>query len=308
MANSGVSLRLSFNFPQLIRGCGWTETYDTGYASLPAAIAGQANLLAFMTARTNCLGIGPVLVEAEIGDYTPPVHPGDPPVRRNTLLLQVPPFPTPTYAYNTAFESPDWDADYGTTVLYISLQTNLSNTPIYRRSCWIAGLPDAADLTESLVLTDPATQTAVNAFLNCLKNFGNGAGAKNTISIRSVARGTGNPIMPCTAWNPLALSYTVPFHGFVENQPIVALGMRTVPGGSCPRGKYLVGTVIDASTFTLQGAGPPTAAIKTGGFKPWILTWNAVATAFQTGMTKRNKGRPSGLSVGRAKKKRTVRA
>jgi hypothetical protein len=316
---TGVRLTLKFNFGQQIRMCGWTESYDMSYADLPTAIASIANIQAFMLDRCYCLGIGPILVEAVLSAYVQPFPVGAPPLRRSTLSVPVPTYPTPGNAYNKALSKGPVDgkledaADFGNTVYYITLQTNLSTSPVYHRNCWIAGMPDTSDETDSAAVVDPDTWVPIKRFLNDLSN-GNylggipSNGAKNGVSVRSIDRSAGNPIKQCTAWNIAVGSYTVPAHGFVVNQPVQAEGMKTTFGGSCPRGRYLIATVIDANTITLQGAGLPTAPLKTGGFRAATYVFNQVQIATPNGFTKRNKGRPSGLSVGRRPRQLIKRA
>jgi hypothetical protein len=238
-----------------------------------------------------------------------PLHPGDAEVRRSTISLPIPSAPANDLAYNKLFNGTNpLTADFAPTVYYMSAQTSLTSNPVYKRSIWIAGLPDAADITTSTGIVDPGTLPCVQKFINDLQNSGATLGAKNSVSLKSVDRSAGNPIKRCTAWNLGPNTYTVPAHGFVENQPVVALGMRVAKGGSAPRGEYLVGTIIDANTITLQGAGVPSTPVKTGGFRARIFTFNPLALVQPQGFTKRDKGAPSGLSVGRRRKPATVRA
>ena len=295
---TAVRLTLKFNFAQEIRFCGWSESYDLGYASLAAAIGGVNAIGAFLVDRVNCLGIGPLLVEAVLSAYVQPLTPGAAPIRRATYSIPVPTQPGGGDTYNPAFSTdPGNDADYGPTVLLMSAQTDPLTSPTYRRSIWLAGLPDSADLA------------AVAKLIGDLNNTNTTLGGKNNFSIRSVDRSGANPIKPCIAWlfgPPIA--FIVPAHGFVVGQPVQAEGCTTVPGGSAPRGRYLVGGFIDANTFSLQGLTKITASINTGGFRPSIFTFNPIKQVVIEGMTKRNKGRPSGLSLGRRPKKRTLRA
>jgi hypothetical protein len=300
-SSTGVRLVLKFNFSQQIRSAGWSESYDLGFADLPTAINATPNLNAFMYDRCLCLGVGPLLIEAVLAAYVQPLHPGDPAVRRNTASLVVPDFPKAGLSYNKAFNvpTPPYTADFATTVYYMSMQTSLFGTPVYRRNCWIAGLPDIADQSDSPLITEGSTLAAVNKFIGDLNNTNATLGGKCNVSIRSIDRSAANPIKPCTAWNLTLNTYTVPAHGFVANQPIIAQGMKVEKGGIAPRGRYLVGVVIDANTITLQGAKIPSPPEKTGGFRAAIETFNPVTLVEQQGFTKRDKGKPSGLSVGR---------
>jgi hypothetical protein len=309
-AATGVRLTLKFNFNQEIRGCGWSESYDLGYADLPTAVASLAVISAFMTDRVQCLGSGPFLVTATLSAYVQPLAPGDAPVRRNTVSIPVPTFPLTGNAYNPYFGSdPDYSSDYATTDLYLNAQTSLSGTPVYHRNIWLAGLPDKATLTPQLNLNDVPTQAAVTKFLNDLTGTGTNLAAKIGVQLRSIDRSGANKIKPCTNWlfGP-PVSFVVPAHGFVANQPIIAVGCTVDSGGTAPRGRYLVGTVIDANSFTLQGVTHVDVPVKTGGFKAAIVTFNAIKVVTQQGITKRDKGRPFGLSVGRRPKQRTVPA
>jgi hypothetical protein len=306
---TGVRITLKFNFPQQIRFCGWSENIDTTYADLPTAIAALSAINAFIADRLQCLGVGPILVEAVLTGYVQPLTPGARPVRRSTISLVIPPPPPPGNAYNKNFNgSTPATADYGPTVYYIALQTNPSTNPVYHRNYWMAGLPDVADITDSPTIVDPATQVAVTKWLGDLNNTNASLGGKNNVAIRSIDRSGANPVKPCTAWIPGLLEYTVPLHGFVVGQPIVAEGMTCVKPGFAPRGRYLVGTVVDANTITLAGGTTPSTPINTGGFRPAIYTFNNVTVATPQGFTKRNKGRPFGLSLGRRRAPVTKRA
>jgi hypothetical protein len=303
-SSTGVRLILKFNFAQLIRASGWSEGYDLGYADLPTAVAALGNITAFIYDRVYCLGIGPYLASATLSSFTQPSTPGAPPVRRSTLAIPVPTIPNGGFAYNKNFDPANFGflADFSPTVFYISLQTSLSGSPVYRRSCWIAGLPDGSDQTNQGYVTEPNTVTALQKFLGDLQNSGTNVGAKNTVSIRSIDRSNANPIKQCTGWNLLTNTYSVPAHGFVVGQPVLAEGMKTTVGGQAPRGRYLIGAVIDSNTIALQDSLPPTSPIKFGGFRAAVNTFNGVAIATGKGFTKRDKGRLFFQSVGRRPK------
>lgn len=306
---TGVRLTMKFNFAQDIRAAGWSESLDLGYADLPTASASLPSIAALLTDRVNCLGAGPLMVSASLSAFVQPLTPGAAPLRRNTLAIPVPTFPAPGQAYNKAFNpAVPFTADFATTVLYITLETSISGTPVYRRNYWIAGLPDISDQTNSPTILDPATLTAVQKYLGDLNNTNSTLGGQNSVSIRSIDRSAGNPVKQCTGWNLLVNTYTVPAHGFVVGQPVLAEGMRTIRGGSAPRGRYLIGTVPDANTISLQRSNPPTQPLSFGGFRAAIFTFNKVAVAIQNGFTKRDKGRPFGLSVGRRPRLATSRA
>lgn len=310
MSASGVRLLLKFNFPQQIRFAGWSESYDLGFVDLPTAIAASKSISAFIVDRCNCLGQGVVIVEAVLSAFVQPVTPGAPPVRRSTVSFPIPPQPLPVgTAYNSGFNSdPKYVADFASTVFYMSAQTNLSSSPVYHRNLWIAGLPDCADQTNNNQVTEGVTLAAVDKFIGDLNNTNSTLGGKCGVSIRSIDRSGGNASKPCTAWNLDVNTYTVPAHGFVVGQPILAQGMVTIRGGSCPRGRYLVGTVLDVNTISLQGSSAPTKPLKLGSFRPAIVTFNQIQLVTKQGFTKRDKGRPSGLSVGRRRKPVTARA
>lgn len=306
---TGVRLTLKFNFAQQIRFAGWSESYDLSFTDLPTAIAAKAAISAFIVDRCYCLGGGPILVEAVLGAYVQPLTPGSPPLRRATISFPVPLAPLPGNAYNDAFNAGEGSpADFASTVYYISLQTNLSSSPVYHRNCWIAGLPDISDESRSARILEANTQKAINIFVSDLNNTNTTLGGRCGVSIRSVDRSGANPIKNCTAWNQGPNTYTVPAHGFAVNQPILAEGMRAIDNGRCPRGRYLVAQVVDANTISLQGALPPADPDKLGGFRAAVVTFNQVQVAQPQGFTKRDKGRPSGLSVGRRVRSKTVRA
>jgi hypothetical protein len=308
---TGVRLTLKFNFSQLIRIAGWSESYDMGFATLAVAITNIAAINAFIKDRCNCLGIGPYCVSATLSQYVQPIPVNAPPIRRSTLALPVPAIPAAGFAYNLAFvTTPDgkYQADFAPTVLYISMQTSLAGVPVYRRNLWLAGLPDGSDQTNSGTVTEANTLAALNKFLADLNGSGTTLGAGCGIAIRSIDRSGANPLKGCTGWDVVTGIYTVPAHGFQVNQPIVAEGMKTTLGGFCPKGRYLVASVPTADSLTLLGAKLPTAPKKFGAFRAAIVTFNGVTNVNPLGFTKRDKGRPSGLSVGRQPRKTTLRA
>lgn len=313
MSATAVRLTLKFNFLQQIRGAGWAESWDLSYTSLATALANQNNIDAFIQDRVMCLGIGPILVEAVLSAYVQPLAPGAPPVRRNTISLVCPPPPTHGDAYNPAFNgtptsAEGFNADFVTTDLYCRLETSLTDTPVYSRNAWLAGLPDVSDTSNSANIVEGLTLAAVDKFLKDVNGTGTNIAARVGVQIRSIDRSGANPVKPCTAWNLDVNTFTVPLHGFAVNQPIMAEGMTTIRGGTAPRGRYLVKAVINDSTISLQGNKTPTTPIRTGGFRPAIFTFNPVKIALKRGFTKRNHGRPSGLSVGRRPKPATVRS
>lgn len=298
---TGVRLTLRFNFPSVIHNCGWSESYDLGYADLPTANAAKNAINALINLRLQTLGAGPVLVSAFLAAYVVPTPVGSAPIRRVTLALPVPALPT-NYGFGSTYNKDltGMPADYGPTCYYMSAQTNLAGTPVYRRNIWLAGLADAADEASTTAILGGFTQTAVVNFQNALIGKGGTLAASNNVSVRSIDRSGGNPVKNCTAWNNgPPVTFTVPGHGFLVNQPVLAEGMKTTPGGSCPRGRYLIAAVIDANTISLQGAGTPTAPLRTGGFRAAVYTYNAITNIIGAGFSKRNKGRPSNLAVGR---------
>lgn len=308
---TGVRLTLKINFPQELRIAGWSESYDLNYADIPTAIASLNSINAFITDRLYCLGIGPYLESAHLIAYAQPATPGVPNIRRNSIELFANtgpnPFPAPPAAgnaYNKALSggTAAFLADFAPTVFLIGCNTNPATNPVYYRSVWLAGLPDGADESNTTQITEPNTLAAVQKFQSDLNGTGTTLGAKVGFSIRSVDRSGANPIKLCTAYNVTPNTFTVPNHLLVQNQPVDAVGWKTDPGGTTLRGEYLVGPVIDANTITLQNQIPLTPQTKLGGFRPKVYTFNVVTIAALEGFTKRNKGRPSGASVGRRRR------
>jgi hypothetical protein len=308
-SSTGVRLTLKFNFAQKIRIAGWSESYDLAYADLPTAIAASTAISSFIMHRCLCLGVGPYLYSATLTNFVQPATPGSPSPRRASLAFPIPAIPADGTTYNKAFYSGAilYTADFVTTDLYLNCQTNLSTNPVYHRNLWISALPDLADQTDKAGLTNGPAIEAVNVFIGDLKGTNSTLSGSVGFSIRSINRDPA-ATKNCTAWNLAANTYTVPAHGFAQNQPILAIGMTTVPGGSCPRGTYLVGPPIDANTISLQGASPPNTPVHTGAFRPSTKVFNLVKSVEQIGFTKRNHGRPFGALVGRRSKSRTVRA
>lgn len=316
---TAVRLTMTFNFPQRIRGTGWTESIDMGYTDVRTAINNKPFLDAFLVTRCNCLGIGPVLVEARLYGLVQPPTPNAPPPRRVSVSYPVPQQPNFGIAYNKSFgaaqpgEKNPYAADFAPTAYYVNLQTDLTGTPVYHRNYWLAGLPDVADETDSPNIVDPVTAPFVQLYLNALMNFAPAQGiqanaCKNNVCIRSVDSSGANPIKQCTAWNINVNTYTVPAHGFLIGQPIIAEGMKTQVGGSCPRGRYLVASKPDDDTLTLQGAGVPTPPLKLGGFRAATKVFNTVSVATGEGFTNKKKGRPLQPSVGRRPRQLIKRA
>lgn len=307
MSSAGVRLTMSFDLPQSIKIGGWSESYDLIYTTLPQAIAAIGTINAFMSARCYCLGTGVTLIEAFLsanpgGIIVPPV------ARRATIQIPVLnagindglPF------YNKALMT--YPADFGSTVLYWSLQTDPNAPPVYRRNLWIAGIPDACDATNAALPVAGPWNTAFGIFGTymqpgpTLKTAG-----QQIVTIRSVDRSGANPIKLATGYNPTNFQFTVPAHGFLQGQLIVAEGFRALPGGKAPRGQYKV-IYIDANTIALAGAGLSTATIPPGGFRAVVYTWNPITSAEILGFSKRNKGRPRNLLVGRRRVSKIGRA
>lgn len=307
MASAGVRLTLNFVLPEGIKIGGWSESYDLIYTTLPQAIASMATINAFVSARCYCLGTGVVCTEAVLsanpgGIIVPPV------ARRATLQIPVlnPGSNDGAPFYNKALMT--YPADYGTTVLYWSLQTDPNAPPVYRRNLWIAGIPDACDSTNEILPVAGPWNTAFGIFSTYMQP---GPTTKTAglqiVTIRSVDRSGANPFRPCTGYNFTNFQFTVPAHGFLAGQLIVAEGFRAAPGGRAPRGQYKV-IYIDQNTIALSGAGISNATIPPGGFRAVVYVWNNVATATLLGFSKRNKGRPRNLLVGRRRVSKIGRA
>jgi hypothetical protein len=308
---TSVRLILKFNFAQKIRLAGWSEGYDTGFADLATATASGILLFidAFISDRLQLLGVGPYLVEAVLIGYLQPPALGAPVPRRSSISIPIPDAPPADSAYNKAWiigSGHEGGADFVTTDLYVSCETALTSAPVYHRNLWISGLPDQVTKTDKTVPNDPALVPLLNKFLGDLTGTNNSNAAKCSIQIRSVDRVPATK--PCTAWNLLVNTYTVPAHGFAQNQPVIAEGMSCARGGICLRGRYLVGPPIDANTISLQGTQTPSPPIRTGSFRAATAVFNKLSIASPQGMTKRNHGGPFGVLRGRRRKPATIRA
>jgi hypothetical protein len=308
MASAGVRLTLRFDLQAGLKDQGWSESYDLIYTTLPQAVANSTPVNNFINDRLNCLGTGVLLTSAKLtanpgGPIVPPLP------RRATIQLTVPGYSFSTaasQAYNKALAL--YPADYGTTVLYWSLQTDPSVTPTYRRSLWIAGIPDACDTTASVLPVEGPWNTYFTKFTNDLQGQGSKLGTiPPIISIRSLDQSNANPFKPCNGYTFATNTYNVPAHGFANGQVIVAEGFRSKPGQTAPRGQYkcIVG---DLNNIMLAGGSPINATVPPGGFRALVYVWNAVFSASMLGFSKRNKGRPSRLSVGRRRKANSLRA
>ncbi len=308
---TGVRLTMKFNFGQQIRFCGWSESLDLGFVSLSAATTAGKNLQALLTDRCNCLGVGPLLVEAVLSGFVAPPTLGARPVRRSTVPLVVPTYPAPGQAYNKAFGGSvpgvQYTADFGSTKYFVRLTTDLGTLPVYSRNVWLGGMPDVSDETDSANVVEANALAAINKYLLDLNGKGSTLGAGCNVSIRSVDQNPAS-LRQCSGWNSVGNTYTVTDHGFVVGQPVIAEGFKSGAGGVAPKGRYLVNDVIDANTISLAGAKPLVNPITFGAYRPAIVTFNAVVQAIGQGFTTRDVGRPSGLSVGRRSTSRIGRA
>jgi hypothetical protein len=302
MANSAVKCVIGFSFTQSGKAVGWSEGYDTSFgtlAGIPFPFSGL--IYNFVLARLYCLGTGVLNSFVKFVEFAPGIIvPGT--TRRNTMLYPgIPPtnFLTAQY-YNPALST--YPADYAQTTLNMKLRTSLTSTPVYNRSVWLAGIPDACDASNSNLPVAGPWNTAFGNMQSYFQGF-----FGNLIMIRSVDRSNANPIKPCTNVGTTGLTYTVTAHGFVQGQLVVAEGWRGNPPGVVPRGQYRVG-VIDANTISLQGAGAATSLSALGGFRAVVYVWNACDTAIIQGFSKRNKGRPFAQQRGRRAVSRTRRS
>lgn len=308
MAASGVRLTLDFNLTQGQKEGGWSESWDTIYGNLSDAQVAKTAIANFILARLYCLGTGVELVGAKLtADPGGAIVPPRP--RRATQLLPVPaynPAQAAAFAYNKALVT--YPADYATNVLYYDLRTASNVTPSYRKSYWMAGIPDASDDTRSI-------QPVAGAWINYFETFrqamqANGPSNPPTpsiLTIRSIDKSNNNPFKRCSGYNATNKQFTVVGHGFADGQLINAEGFTGVPGGNVPKGTYKC-IRIDADTIALARAQVTTAIIPPGGFRALVYVWNPVATATQIGFSKRNKGRPFNLLVGKRRVSKTAKS
>jgi len=311
MATTGVRLTLKFDLSQGLKYAGWSESYDLNFSTIASATndTNMGLIEAFIAARLNCLGEGVVCVSATlIADAGGVIVPPRP--RRATVQLVVPsPIDsTPGQTvYNPALGQ--FPADFSTTVLYFSLTTDQGVVPVYRRNMWIAGIPDASSDTSQIQPLAGVWRTAFAAFLSQLFPQIQKTKLQTTsiIAIRSVDQSGANPVFPCTSYAGVLNQYTVPAHPFATGQLIEAIGFRAKAGQSVPRGQYKC-VKVDANTISLSGANVATASIPPGGFRPVRYVWNPCKLAVQEGFSKRNKGRPFELLVGRRPTPRTFRS
>lgn len=312
-ATQGVRIIFTFNLSQGIRIAGWSESYDLIYATIAqATTSGATAITNFITRRLNCLGCGVLCESITLSqDLGGPLVPPMP--RRATYAWPVPPAlassgfaSLPVYSVQLS----NYPADFSTTVYYISLQTDPSVTPFYRRNIWIAGAPDAADQTTFPNMALPIWQPLLNAFLNVLAPQGS-AGASTTAiaAIRSVDASSGNPIFQATAVDATGTIITLgpPYaNNFIKNQVVVAEGWRAKPGGLVPHGRYKV-QPLSATTIGLLNTSEAISGVQvTGGFRAVRPVWNPALIANAVGWTKRDKGGPFGEPVGRHKRPKTT--
>ncbi len=309
MATSGVRLVLKFNLDAGFKITGWSESFDLIYADIPSAVAAIDAINTFVQKRLFCLGAGVTLESSTLIAYPAGVI-VPPTPRRNTYPLPVPPLKKGASLYNTKLSVGEDQAnsDYAQTVLYFSVATSPAIAPQYRRNVWIAGFPDAASDTQQPQPTVGPWNTPFNAFRLAMSTDDTVQPAVPSImAIRSVDRTAGNAIKPVTAYDAATNVYTVPAHGFVAGQLVIAEGFRAKAGETIPKGQYRVDFKTN-DTFKLVGAAVVTARMPQGGFRAVIYVWNAAVQATQIGFSKRNKGRPFGQSVGRRSKPRTNRS
>jgi hypothetical protein len=286
-----VKLTMFFQAGQDPRVVGWSENVYLNYANVANAQFEVTDPQGYCAKRVQMLGVNVVnsanrLTQVNTGP--PPVNP----VRRNTVLLAG---LTPTVSvaglviYNKLLAS--FTADFAQTVWLLRLLNSQADPILYSRSFWVRALPDLAQETDIPAPVAGAWQTAIVAWQNYVENSGK-------IVLQVDDRSGANPIKPCTAYNGPLNQYTVPAHGFVNGNLVVAEGWRGVAGARLPRGQYRVG-VVDANTITLVGGLPLGTVTVLGGFKLVSYQFPGVATIIARGFTNKKVGRPFGLLAGR---------
>lgn len=280
---------------------GWTESYGLAISTLDPGILQNIRVSFFIQARLGMLATG---VE-HVGSRFTLLPDGPPPIPQppNQSLIQ--PGTSPQFDTNgQPFYNPllrAFDTDFAGTIYQLRLRTAPTDGVVYSRRLIFSGLPDAFDTPLNSRMLPGPWGAAVSRFE--AQFVGNGAIA----ALRSFDRSAGFPNLLCTGIDVTGLIYTVPLHGFVNRSVVNASRFKITKGGIRPAGLYRV-LVIDANTFSLQGALPATKVSKLGYFR--VVSWLSVpfAAIIDRSFANKKRGRPFGLSVGKRSKILGVRS
>jgi hypothetical protein len=268
------------------RSIGWSEThYSFSANTLTGALV---QLVALARQRVNMLGAGVTLRYLRVSDDAVfrdiQSQPGLPPNVGNHG----------PYYLGTFANSP---SDFGYAAVLVRCQ---GQTDFYTRSLFISGTPDLNQDIEHPTPTGAAWLQQFTEYSNILLNGAYGFKVQNRdnfhqpIQITGLAAG----IFTTAANHGLNPNDTVRIRGF---KPTVG-----VPGLNNPNGLWRVGPVPSAVTFSLLGytqlAFTPTAL---GTVRKIEYTVTKYTRVFLSGFTKKSRGRPFGLAVGRRRRRVT---
>jgi hypothetical protein len=293
---------LMFQQSQVIRTPGWSETYYTNDNNLGACASAEQLNNSWLNRRLNLLGAGAVCSYVRIALVLagPPAPGGG---RRSVEIINGPPA-QPGSGSGPVY-NPDLigsPADFAGTVYMNRAATDPAGTPVYARSLWFRGIPDNIDTTVS-------GGPLAGPWLNAYSLFQ--AIATNAVASRYVLRvndhGPGNPSKLCTDQVGGPTQYTVPAHGFLQGQIVVANAFRAGPGGVVPKGQYKV-NVINAQTISLQNGKPTSNVTALGSFRLLSYAFPLLNNLLGRGFTIKKAGRPFGQLVGRRRTPRSSRA
>lgn len=265
------------------RAVGWTEQhYSFSANTLPGALV---QLVALANVRINMLGAGVTLRYLRVSDDAVFRDVRSQPGIVPNVGAHGP------YYLGTFANSP---SDFGYAAVLMRCQ---GQSDFYTRSLFISGTPDLSQDIEHPTPVGAAWLTQSDIYRNTLLNGAYGFKVQNRdnahqpIQITALAAGVFTTLAP---------------HGLAVNSIVRIRGFRPtsgVAGLNNPNGVWRVGAIPSATTFGLLGytqlAFVPTAFGNVRLVEYTVTKYTSVAIA---GFTKKSRGRPFGLLVGRRRR------
>jgi hypothetical protein len=263
---------------------GWSEThYSITALTLPGALT---NLVALAQLRVNLLGAGVTLRYLRVSDDLV-----DRDVRAQAGL-------TPHVGAHGPYYLGTWassPADFAYSAALVRLQ---GASDFYTRNLFLSGIPD---LNQDIEHPSPFTAAWLQQFVDFRNALLSGRyGFKITV------RGPANPDRQITGL-AAGVFTTSGNHGFNPNDPVRIRGFRANPGTDSlgnPNGTWRVQFAPSPTTFSLLGYAQltfnPTRLGTVRKIIPDVTPYTNVSTPL---FTKRSRGRPFGLLVGRRRRR-----
>jgi len=287
------------------RSIGWTESLVLSSANFTAATLELENPDGILTKRCRCFGSGVVNTENRLTLLPAAALLPIVPTRRAVTIVDG---LTPAGATNSQqvfsrapYYNPNnanFPADFGQSVYMVRFSTSVNNAPVYVRTFWMSGFPDAAQNIDSAILTQGGSRGDLLQFLSAVVRIG---------QIASQDRSNAFPFQQVASYNVGTNVYTLPAHGYVTGTRVDALNWRASPGAVVPRGQYRVTKITD-DTFSLQRSAFLSGEYQLGGFRKVAVVYNNITSYTLRSFTNKKRGRPIGELRGRQSRQTSTRA